>query len=145
MRSYVESVLAKDEKVIHYGKVSIWSIAPLILFGFIFLVFNGIGVIFWIVAAIRYFTTELAITNRRVIAKFGLIGRETIEVSIQRIESIQIHQGIMGRILNFGSIILSGAGNPQVPIPCIHDPLKFRRVFVDTQEGNDTNQGEGNV
>lgn len=136
MGSYVEGVLTKGEQVVHQGKVSIWSLSPLLLLGLIFLAFYGLGLLFWIAAAIRYFTTELAITNKRVIAKFGLISRSTIEINLQKIESIQVNQGILGRIFNFGSIVVSGAGNPQAPIPGISNPLQFRRAFVDTQENN---------
>ena len=136
MASYVEGALTKGEQVVYKGKVSIWSLAPLLLLGFIFLAFYGLGLLFWAVAAIRYLTTELAITNKRVIAKFGLISRSTIEINLQKIESIQVNQGILGRIFNFGSIVVSGAGNPQAPIPSISSPLQFRREFVDTQESN---------
>jgi uncharacterized membrane protein YdbT with pleckstrin-like domain len=135
MGSYVEGALTKGEQVVHQGKVSIWSLVPLLLLGLVFLAF-GLGLLFWIAAAIRYFTTELAITNKRVIAKFGLISRSTIEINLQKIESIQVNQGILGRIFNFGSIVVSGAGNPQAPIPGISNPLQFRRAFVDTQDSN---------
>lgn len=140
MSNYVEGSLTKGEQVVHQGKVSLWSLAPLILLGFIFLALYGLGLLFWIAAAIRYLTTELAITNKRVIAKFGLISRSTIEINLQKIESIQVNQGILGRIFNFGSIVVSGAGNPQAPIPGISSPLEFRRAFVDTQESNGQNQ-----
>ena len=141
MASYVESALTKGEQVVYQGKVSIWSLAPLLLLGFIFLAFYGLGLLFWAAAAIRYLTTELAITNKRVIAKFGLISRSTIEINLQKIESIQVNQGIFGRIFNFGSIVVSGTGNPQAPIPGISSPLQFRRAFVDTQESNGQPQG----
>ena len=136
MASYVENALTKGEQVVYQGKVSIWSLLPLLLLGLIFLAVYGLGLLFWAAAAIRYFTTELAITNKRVIAKFGLISRSTIEINLQKIESIQVNQGILGRIFNFGSIVVSGAGNPQAPIPGISSPLQFRRAFVDTQESN---------
>lgn len=134
MASYVESALTKGEQVIYQGKVSVWTLVPLVLLGFIFLAAYGLGLLFWAAAAIRYFTTELAITNKRVIAKFGLISRSTIEINLQKIESIQVNQGIFGRIFDFGSIVVSGAGNPQAPIPGISSPLKFRRAFFDAQE-----------
>lgn len=136
MASYVESALTRGEQVVYQGKVSIWSLAPLLIVGLIFLAIYGLGLLFWVAAAIRYFTTELAITNKRVIAKFGLISRSTIEINLQKIESIQVKQGILGRIFNFGSIVVSGAGNPQAPIPGISNPLQFRRAFIDTQESN---------
>ena len=129
MASYVEGALTKGEQVIYQGKVSIWSLSPLIIIGLILLAAWGLGLLFLIVAAVRYFTTELAITNKRVIAKFGLVSRSTIEINLQKIESIQVNQGILGRIFNYGSIVVSGAGNPQAPIPGISSPLQFRRAF----------------
>jgi len=140
MASYVEGALTKGEQVIYQGKVSIWSLSPLIIIGLILLAAWGLGLLFLIVAAVRYFTTELAITNKRVIAKFGLVSRSTIEINLQKIESIQVNQGILGRIFNFGSIVVSGAGNPQAPIPGISSPLQFRRAFVETQENNSPSQ-----
>lgn len=136
MASYVEGILTNGESVAYQGKVSIWSLAPLLFLGFVFLPFYGLGLLFWIAAAIKYFTTELAITNKRVVAKFGFISRSTIEINLQKIESIQVNQGILGRIFNFGSIVVSGAGNPQAPIPGISSPLNFRSAFVNTQENN---------
>ena len=140
MASYVEGALTKGEQVIYRGKVSIWSLSPLIIIGLILLAAWGLGLLFLIVAAVRYFTTELAITNKRVIAKFGLVSRSTIEINLQKIESIQVNQGILGRIFNYGSIVVSGAGNPQAPIPGISSPLQFRRAFVETQENNSPSQ-----
>lgn len=136
MAGYVDSVLTKGEEVIYLGKISIWSLLPLLLVGLVCLAFYGLGLFFWIAAAIRYMTTELAVTNKRVIAKTGLISRSTIEINLQKIESIQVNQGILGRIFDFGSIVVSGAGNPQAPILGISDPLRFRRAFVDAQENN---------
>ncbi|MDF1486640.1 hypothetical protein PY257_15885 [Ramlibacter sp. H39-3-26] len=70
MASYVQNTLIKDEKIIYEGKTSIWSLIPLFVVGLIFLPFLGLGLLFWIAAVIRYATTELAFTNKRVIAKF---------------------------------------------------------------------------
>jgi uncharacterized membrane protein YdbT with pleckstrin-like domain len=106
----------------------------MMILGLLLLPVMGVGLILWAVAVARYFTTEMAITNKRVIAKFGIISRRTVEINLQRIESIQVHQSIVGRILNYGSIIVSGAGNPQAPIPGISDPLRFRKEFSESQE-----------
>lgn len=134
MASYIEGALIKDEKVIYTGHISLWSLAPLIFLGLLTLAFYGIGLIFWATAFIRYKTTELAFTNKRVIAKFGFISRETIELNISKVESIQVNQGILGRIFNYGTLVISGAGNPQAPIPGISDPMSFRRAFMEAQD-----------
>ncbi len=134
MASYIEGALIKDEKITYTGNISLWSLAPLIILGFLLLALYGLGLIFWLVAFVRYKTTELAVTNKRVIAKFGFISRQTIELNINKVESIQVNQGILGRIFNYGSLVISGAGNPQAPIPGISDPMSFRRVFMETQD-----------
>ena len=134
MASYVESNLIAGEEIKYLAKVSKWSLLPKILLGIILLPFWGIGLIFLASAAITYYTTELAITNKRVIAKFGLIRRDTIEINLPKIESIRVEQGILGRVFGFGSVLVAGAGNPQAPIPGISAPIKFRNRFFEVQE-----------
>lgn len=134
MGNYVEGSLTSGEQVAYEGKVSLWSLLPLLVVGFIFLAFWGLGLIFWLAAFIRYNTTELAVTNKRIIAKFGLISRTTVELNLHKAESIQVKQGILGRIFNFGSILVSGGGIVQAPVPGISAPLEFRRAFLAAQE-----------
>ncbi len=134
MASYVQGSLMSGEQVAYEGKVSVWSMLPLILLGVVFLFAWGLGIIFFVIAYIRYATTELAVTNKRIIAKFGLISRTTIELNLHKAESIQVHQGILGRIFGFGSIVVSGGGIPQAPVPGISQPLEFRRAFLSAQE-----------
>lgn len=134
MSKYIESTLIKNEKIIYEGKISLWSLFPLMFLGLILLPFAFVGLVFWLVALIRYLTTELAFTNKRVIAKFGFISRKTIELNISKIESLQVNQGIFGRLFNFGTIVISGAGNPQAPIPGISNPMTFRRSFMEYQD-----------
>ena len=128
MASYVENTLIKDEKIIYEGRISLWSLLPMILLGLILLPFAFIGLLFWFAALIRYFT------NKRVIAKFGFISRKTIELNLQKVESLQVNQGILGRIFNFGTLVISGAGNPQAPVPGISNPMTFRRSFMEYQD-----------
>jgi len=134
MASYVEAALIQDEKIIYAGQVSLWSLAPLIILGFILLPFFGFGLILWVMAFVRYKTTELAFTNKRVIAKFGFISRRTIELNSSKVESIQVDQGILGRIFDYGSLVISGAGNPQAPIPGVSNPMAFKRAFQEFQD-----------
>lgn len=77
-------------------------------------------------AAIFMYSTELAVTTHRTLAKFGLIRRSTIELRSDRIEAISVDQSILGRIFNYGSISLQGIGGSKAPIPYITDPLAFR-------------------
>ena len=71
---------------------------------------------------------------------FGIVGARKAKVRARRVqlretvESIQVHQGIFGRILNYGSLVISGAGNPQAPIPNIANPMDFRRQATEAIE-----------
>lgn len=134
MGTYVESNLIKDEQIQYEGRTSICSLLPKILLGLILLPVYGLGLLFFVSAIITYYTTELAITNKRVVAKIGLIRRNTIEINMSKVESLQVDQSIMGRIFNYGSILVAGAGDPKAPIPGISNPLKFRNNFFEAQE-----------
>jgi uncharacterized membrane protein YdbT with pleckstrin-like domain len=141
MASYVEQVLTRDERIVHLGHLSLWSLSLYIVGGLLLLPVFGVGLLLWIAAYIKYKTTELAITNKRVIAKFGFISRRTVEININKVESIQVDQAILGRIFNYGTLVVSGAGTPQAPIPGISDPIQFRKAFVEAQESSPAKVG----
>jgi uncharacterized membrane protein YdbT with pleckstrin-like domain len=132
--SYVESVLTPGERVVHLGRVSAWSQFWMWVLGVLLLPVFGLGLVPLAIAWINIRTTELAVTERRVIAKFGLIRRDTIEIKVERIESVQVNQSVMGRLLGFGTIVFSGAGTPQLTVPNIAEPLEFRKAVVGAQE-----------
>jgi uncharacterized membrane protein YdbT with pleckstrin-like domain len=77
-------------------------------------------------AIILRITTELAVTDRRVIYKSGLISRHTLEMNRSKVESVDVDQSIWGRLLGFGTIIVRGTGGSLEPIRMVHDPLTFR-------------------
>lgn len=138
MASYIESNLTKDERVVKWANVSWWSQLKLILLGvIIFLVCATnemavlgifILIVCFIVAFIRVKTTELALTNKRVIAKFGFISRDSVDLRLEKVESLSFSQDILGRIFNFGYIVINGTGN-KTPIPFISKPIEFKKAF----------------
>jgi uncharacterized membrane protein YdbT with pleckstrin-like domain len=128
--SYIDDSLIPGEQLIHRARVSWWSQFALVFLGVVTLVV-GVGLVFLIIAWVRVRSTELAITNRRVIAKFGFIKRSTVEINLEKVEALRVEQGFWGRFLNFGTIYISGAGTSVAPIPNIADPLVFRRKFME--------------
>lgn len=72
-------------------------------------------------------TTEIAITNKRLIYKRGLIARYVGEMNIDRIEGVNVLQGIWGRIFNFGRVMVRGMGVGEVVLPSIEDPIRFKK------------------
>jgi uncharacterized membrane protein YdbT with pleckstrin-like domain len=75
---------------------------------------------------IRSKTTEMAVTNKRVIMKQGLIRRATLELKFGRIEQVSVDQGIFGRLLGYGDIKLCGTGGSLEIFRNVSDPLTFR-------------------
>jgi uncharacterized membrane protein YdbT with pleckstrin-like domain len=128
--SYIDDSLVEGEHVVHRARIAWWSQAGLLVLGVILLV-AVIGLFFLIAAWIRVMSTEIAITNRRVIAKFGFIRRSTVEIPLEKVEALRVEQGFLGRMLNYGTIFIAGAGTSVAPIRDIADPLVFRRKFME--------------
>lgn len=135
MSSYSDQVLVPGERVVHMGRTSLWSVWHLIVFGLLLLPAFGLGLILWVVAYVRIKSTELAITSKRLIVKHGFIQRSTIEININKVESIQVSQSLLGRMFNFGTLIIAGTGASHAPVAGIADPLAFRRAFMQAQDG----------
>lgn len=139
---YIESNLVANERVVRIGKVhwgiyisgAIWAGIGLLFltvdavtFGAIFLI---IGTLLLLRAFLYAYSTELAITDKRVIAKFGLIRRQTLEILHTKVEGLAVDQDILGRVLNFGTIVVNGTGSGRTPIRGISAPLEFRKTAL---------------
>lgn len=131
--SYIDDSLIPGEVVVHRARVSWWSQAGLVALGVILAV-AVVGLFFLLAAWIKVRSTELAITNKRVIAKFGFIKRDTVEINLGQVEALRVEQSFWGRMLNFGTILVSGTGGALEPIPNIADPLVFRRKFMEATD-----------
>jgi uncharacterized membrane protein YdbT with pleckstrin-like domain len=81
-------------------------------------------------AFIRRATTELAITDRRVVYKVGLISRHTIEMNRRQVESVDVDQSLFGRMIGYGTIIIRGTGGSLEPMRQIDSPLTFRNYIT---------------
>ena len=135
MASYVEGALVKDEKVVHMGHISLWSLWHLIAIGVLLLPAFGVGLIVLVIAYVRYKSVELAVTTKRLIVKHGFVRRHTVEINLNRVESIQVEQGLLGRLFNFGTLIVSGTGTSHAPLAGIAEPMGFRKAFIEAQDG----------
>ena len=78
------------------------------------------------VAWFRRWTTEIAVTDRRIIYKRGFIRRRTIEMHLDKVESVDVDQSILGRIMNYGDILIRGVGVGIEPLKNIDAPIAFR-------------------
>jgi uncharacterized membrane protein YdbT with pleckstrin-like domain len=90
-------------------------------------VLGGIGLLLAIGPAINYTSSEFAVTNKRVLSKTGFIERESDETLLSKVEGIGVDQGIVGRLLGFGTVTIVGTGGTEDSFPRISQPLELRR------------------
>ncbi len=131
--SYIDDSLLEGERVLHKARISWWSQFWMLLVGTVTLV-AVVGIVFLAVAWLRVRSTEIAITNLRVIAKTGFVKRDTVEINLDKVEALKVEQGFWGRMLNYGTILISGAGTAVAPMRDIADPLVFRRKFMEATQ-----------
>lgn len=142
--SYVESSLIPGEQVLYktglHWIVLFWPAffgAILALIG-LPLLFAGempmAGIFFLTVAGtvvlLGYLArkaTEMAVTNKRIIIKVGLLSRRTFELLLSKVESIGVQEGLLGRMFGYGSVVVHGTGGTPEPFKNVAHPLEFRR------------------
>ena len=142
--SYIKDNLNTGEKLKYHSRISLKPIIInyifLILFAFVLFYFvNDLfyGVIASIVAfigyspiaLIAYFGSEFGVSGKRVISKKGIISRNASEMNLSSIESVNVDQSIVGRMLNYGSLKISGRGTTTVDFDGIDDPIKVRKLI----------------
>ncbi len=84
------------------------------------------GFAWWLVHYVEVMTSEFAVTSSRLILKVGLISRYTTELLLTKVESIGVQQGLTGRFLNFGDLIVTGTGGAREVFRRVRDPIGFR-------------------
>lgn len=144
MVQYVDASLGPGERVAYRGGVS-WAIyltsVMMLGFGAVWAlsrtqVGGGIpgqiltlaGMLSGAGAFVRKATSEFAVTTDRVVMKTGLFTRKTIEIQLSKVESVEVSQDVLGRLLNYGAITVSGTGGTHEPFTLIDDPMAFRKA-----------------
>ena len=149
MSSYVDSVLAEGERIVYRAAISHWKFFLSYFAGSLFLAIAlgayvatgnragawlamdaiplAIGLIVILSAVIRRQTTELVLTDRRIIMKRGFVSRDTVEINLNKVESLHVNQGLMGRILDYGDVTVVGTGASLEPLRGISRPLELRK------------------
>ena len=75
-------------------------------------------------------TTETDVTNFRVVHKTGFVQRQTFEMSVDKVESVDVNQSILGRLLNYGDVTVLGVGEGGKTLDTIASPLAFRNAIT---------------
>jgi uncharacterized membrane protein YdbT with pleckstrin-like domain len=149
MGRYIDDILQPGEKVLYstnahwifYQPAIVAWIAALVLLilsrmttteGLILLCLSAAAVValaalYWSATAwFHRWTTETDVTNLRVVHKSGFIKRRTFEMALDKVESVDVNQSILGRIFNYGDVTILGVGEGKETISTIAAPLDFR-------------------
>ncbi|HXL32642.1 MAG TPA: PH domain-containing protein [Bradyrhizobium sp.] len=149
MGRYIDDILQPGEKVLYstnahwifyWPAIAAWILAVVLFFlsratvteGIVLLYLSASAVVavaalYWTFKAwFHRWTTETDVTNLRVVHKSGFIKRRTFEMSLDKVESVDVDQSILGRILNYGNVTVRGVGEGAETITTIASPLDFR-------------------
>ncbi len=149
--NYVDSILEPNERVVFRTSLSwtlyapalslaVCAVALLILgagnprIGVVGLIVAGLLVVIAFVsfarAWLRRWTTEIAVTDRRIILKRGFIRRHTMEMNMQKVESVDVDQTQLGRIFDYGTITIRGTGSSFETLRMVDSPLRLRSTIT---------------
>jgi len=145
--SYVQRVLQPGETVRHTASIhwivylpgAVFALVGAAIFGYSQM--TASGRVFWEVVAglfgiiglfllvpewFTWWTTEIAVTNLRIIYKAGFISRSTVEMHMDKVESVDVEQSIFGRLLDYGDVTVRGTGAGFEPLRMIAAPIALR-------------------
>ena len=155
MGRYIDEILQPGEKVLYSTNahwifylpaIATWILALVLLIlsrtvattvdWLVLLCLAGAAVaaivaLYWTVGGwFHRLTTETDVTDRRLVHKTGFIKRNTFEIALDKIESVDVEQSIFGRLLNYGDVTIMGVGEGRQRIPTIASPLAFRNSIT---------------
>jgi uncharacterized membrane protein YdbT with pleckstrin-like domain len=165
MGKYVDENIGTGEAVRYTGRISLWKFSLYFLVGGVLIAASiaafivkpttpstgselatgatyAIGlllllaVLLFIWPYIARWSTELVITDKRLIAKYGVVSTHSIEIRFDKIETVRVTQGLVGKVLKYGDIVVTGTGSTFDPIRSIANPMAFRAALNQAMELN---------
>ena len=153
MGRYIDEILQPGERVLYSTNehwmyflpaIAAWivAVAFLVLWRFFaadalalvclaFAAVAGLAALYWTATAwFHRWTTETDVTNMRVVHKTGFIKRRTFEMSLDKVESVDVNQSILGRLMNYGDLTIQGVGEGTQTISTVTSPLAFRSAIT---------------
>jgi uncharacterized membrane protein YdbT with pleckstrin-like domain len=147
---YIDQVLQPGEKIVFSSTLSwavylpsllLWLVALLLLIAGSMLQPSSVwlwsALVVAVLAAVsslkawfRRWTTEIDVTDRRVVYKRGFIRRHTVEINMDKVESVDVDQSLFGRLFDYGDVVIRGTGAGIEPLRGIDSPLAFRNAVT---------------
>lgn len=157
---YIENHLLDDEALVHITRLhAIVLLAPA-------MVVSGLAGVMsitsdiplaWVIVAfflffaawrlldrlILFLTSEFAVTSKRVLGKTGLVRLKTTDIVLAKVEAIRINQSVLGRICNFGDVLVTGTGGTEEVLSYIPEPRLFSKSIQEQLAAQDEPRSEG--
>ena len=153
MGRYIDEILQPGERVLYSTNahwmfflpaIAAWVVAIVFLVLSRLVTVDALMLVCWALAAIaalaalywtvtawfHRWTTETDVTNFRVVHKTGFVKRQTFEMSVDKVESVDVNQSILGRILDYGDVTVLGVGEGGKTLDMISSPLSFRNAIT---------------
>lgn len=136
----VRAILVKGEEILVQGQIHpaiYWKAIAVLVFA-ILLTFkvHVLGIFFGVVSLIMFITATLtrhflllALTNKRVLSRYGVIQVDIVALQFKQIESIELERMLLGQILGYATVVIMGTGRRHVRIPYIANAAEFRRKY----------------
>jgi uncharacterized membrane protein YdbT with pleckstrin-like domain len=150
--SYYAKVLQPDEKVTYVGKLhwtiyrnAIWFVLLAVIFAGVGLsqsdeyrvitlaatgIVTGLALLSFLRSWFVRVTTEIVVTDKRVIHKVGWIARHTEEINVSKVETVDVTQGVLERVLGSGTVLIRGIGGSWEPLRRVASPLRLRNAII---------------
>jgi uncharacterized membrane protein YdbT with pleckstrin-like domain len=144
--TYIGNNLLDDEELVHVtrlhpivllapamivsvlaGVLSIMSDIPIVWYTLIFFVFFAAWRL--LDRLVLYLSSEFGVTSKRVLGKTGLVRLKTTDIVLAKVEAIRISQSILGRICNFGDVLVTGTGGTEEVLSYIPEPQLFSKLI----------------
>jgi len=167
---YVKDTLLSDEKILYVADIALWSHGLRIVLGILCAFLTVVGAIeevkasgemihwvlyFWVLyfgfisaicllpVIISYFTSEMVVTDRRLVNKSGLIKRRGYELNVNQVEGVQVKKGVVGILLNYGDVTVTVTGGGEILFSRVKAPYTLKKWVQATGKGViDLNQDE---
>ncbi|MEM6527587.1 MAG: PH domain-containing protein [Chloroflexota bacterium] len=152
--SYIEENLILGEILAHKTRLHWWSMirvsirATIISFIILGILALSTGTGIWFIllpfmilipglsGLMRYLTTEIGITDRRILGKKGVIRRKITDLTIDKIETVEVEETIIGRLLGFQTLVIVGTGGTNTEFEMIPNAKRFRMAFIAESTGH---------
>ncbi len=153
--SYIEQSLATNEQLVYrahfhwFYRFAAWGLLiASAVGGFIVFAQNyplwvggaliACGLLIFLAIMLPIWSQQIAVTSQRLIHRRGLVRRSTEELQLSAVEEVRLEQGLLGRLLGFGRIVVSGTGIEDVRLPALAEPVRLRRKLQEAMSTSRT-------